>query len=123
MDPISLIVAALAVVGKETTSLVVKDIYPKFKALLEKKFAATDEARLILGKHADNPRNWDGPMRELLQESHADRDAELLEAAAKLLAEADPSGAARGKYTIAHAEQCAIGDHATVNIGVPPRRD
>jgi hypothetical protein len=40
-----------------------------------------------------------------------------------LLADADPAGAARGKYTIAHAEQCAIGDHATVNIGVPPKRD
>lgn len=126
MDPISLIVAALVsgitAGAKDTASEMIGDGYKKLKSVLGR-YLASDKAQATLVEHAEDPETYDKPLRKLLKESGADRDPELLEIATKLLAEADPTGAIRSKYTIAHAEQCAIGDGATVNIGVPTRRD
>lgn len=123
MDPISLIVAALvaglAKGAQEGTSKLVTDGYQKLKSTLGK-YLASDKAKTTLAEHAADPETYDKPLRKLLTEAGADQDKLLLEMAAKLLAEADPTGAVRSKYSVGHAVQSAIGDNATVNIGVRP---
>lgn len=123
MDPISIIVAALvsglAAGAKDGASQLISDGYQKLKSMLGQ-YLSSDKARNTLAEHAADPETYDKPLRKLLQESGADRDRQLLEIASKLLSEADPAGAVRGKYTIGHAVQSAIGDHPTVYIGVHP---
>jgi hypothetical protein len=120
MDPISMIVAALvsglAAGVKSGASQAVTDGYQKLKSLLGKHLSSA-KAQETLADHAADPETYDKPLRKVLKEAGADQDPLLLEMARKLLAETDPEGAARGKYTVGHAVQSAIGDHATVNIG------
>lgn len=121
MDPISIIVSALvsglAAGTKDSASQMISDGYQKLKSVLGK-YLSSDKAQNTLTEHAADPDTYDKPLRKLLQESGADKDQLLLEIAKKLLAEADPDGAVRNKYFVNNASQSAIGDHATVNIGV-----
>jgi len=84
------------------------------------KYLSSDKAQNTLVEHETDPETYDKPLRKLLQESGADQDQQLLEMAKQLLAEADPTGAIRSKYVVNNANQSAIGDNATVNIGVRP---
>lgn len=121
MDPISIIVSALvsglAAGAKDGASQLINDGYQKLKSMLGK-YLSSDKAQNTLAEHAADPETYDKPLRKLLQESGADQDQQLLEMAKKLLAEADPTGAIRSKYVVNNANQSAIGDNATVHIGV-----
>ena len=71
MDPVSLIVASLAVLGKETTGLVAKDLYQTFKSKLASRFfprrkrsACSPNTPLVIAEDAHikantfYPRSW-----------------------------------------------------------------
>jgi len=104
MEPVTIIATALAAgaaaAARETAGAAVRDAYAGLKALIQRRFAGDAGAELALEKHATSPDVWEKPLEEALKESGAAADETILEAAQALMAEADPEGAARGKYTL-----------------------
>jgi hypothetical protein len=102
MDPLTLIVTALvagaAAGGQDAVSSLVKDAYSGLKALVLRRVATVEAGTTVVEQHAKNPEVWDGPVKDAIATSGADRDEEVLAAARKLLEEVDPDGARAGKY-------------------------
>jgi hypothetical protein len=128
MDPVTLIVAALAAgaakgVG-ETASALVADAYHGLKSMLARVFGVNPQAELVLAGHESDPDTWQAPLAKLLTETGVDRDEQIIAAARRLLEMADPSGSQAGTYaTDARGANVGnIGDHAvqTNFFGVPP---
>ena len=89
MDPLSLILGALAAGAATATTAVadeaVKDTYKGLKILVQRKFAGKPDAELVLAKHEDKPEIWKEPLKAELVEVAADRDDEIIKAAEKLM--------------------------------------
>jgi hypothetical protein len=89
MDPISLVIAALAagaVAGlKDTASQAVRDGYASFKALLASRFAGNQQAEAALDNAELQPGLTQVLLAEHLRAAGADGDDELLQAARALL--------------------------------------
>ena len=104
MDPITLIVAALAAgaaVGiTDTASSAIKDAYAGLKALVRKRLAGRPDAELVLARHAEAPTTWEGPLAAELSAAGADTDPDLIQAAQALMRLADESGYRAGKYSV-----------------------
>ena len=104
MDPISMLLAALAAgavaAAKDTASAVIKDGYEGLKALLKRKFAAKPLAVAAVDAHAEDAASAEPVLRRALADTAAKDDAELLAAARKLLAAADPEGRIAASYTV-----------------------
>lgn len=129
MDPISLIVAALvagaAGSAEETAKQAVKDAYQGLKGVLGRLFRNKPEAEAALEQAEEQPAEAEEALREALAGAGADRDAEAVAAAQRVLELVDPEGAAAGKFRVAVAGDVqgqVVGDHATVtmNFGDPP---
>ena len=64
MDPITLIVTALAAgaaVGiTDTASSAIEDAYAGLKALVSKRLGRRPDAELVLARHAEAPKTWEG---------------------------------------------------------------
>jgi hypothetical protein len=118
MDPITLIVTALAA-GAESASSAVKDAYASLKALVRKRLVGQPDAELVLARHEQAPETWQAPLAAVLGDAGADRDADLVAAAQALLRAVDP-----GKYTVdaRGAQGVQIGDHNRQDnvFNVPP---
>jgi hypothetical protein len=122
MDPVSLIVAALAAGAsaalKDTAGQAVRDAYVGLKALVKRRVAEKPLAQEVIDKHGEAPEVWEKPLREELAAADVADDEELVRAAQKVLAIVDPSGAQAGKYnvTIAGGKGVVVGDHAQVHM-------
>lgn len=138
MTGVELIVAALAAGAaagaKDTAKTAVGDAYGALKGLLRHRLAGRDEAHLALDAAETEPEVWQTRLGADLADSGADRDAEVLAAATKLLEAADPDGVRASRYRVkvageqgavftgevnatAHDQATAIGQAGTVNIG------
>jgi hypothetical protein len=126
MDPVSLIIAALATgavaAAKDTASQVVKDTYQGLKVLIQRKFAGKPDAESTLAKYENKPEVYREPLRDELNQATADKDEELIKAAQKLMALLDPKQAAKGKYNVqvsGNVYGLVQGDHqnVTMNFG------
>jgi hypothetical protein len=66
MDPITLIVSALAagaaVGAQDTVSAMVKDAYAGLKALARKRLGGRPGAELVLARHEQAPETWQAPL-------------------------------------------------------------
>lgn len=121
MDPVSLVVAALAVgaasgVG-ETASAAVKDAYAGLKELVQARLrGAGPTAEVVVAEHERDPQTWHAPLARALWESGAGEDAALAAAAQQVLALADSSGDRSGKYVVdvRDSQGTVIGDHTHV---------
>lgn len=131
MDPVSTILAALAAgavaATKDTASAVIKDGYEGLKSLLKKKFAAKPIAAAAVDAHASDPPEAEAVLRPALQNARLDDDPDLVEAARRLLAAADPGGQVARRYSVqvgGDVQGLVQGDHAqvTMNFGGPPPR-
>jgi hypothetical protein len=119
MDPITLIVAALAAGAaaglKDTASSAVADAYASLKALVSKRVANRPSAELALVKHETAPEIWQAPLAAELTEAGAGDEPDLVTAAQTLMRLLDEAGTRAGKYTVdvrgAHGVQ--VGDHNT----------
>jgi hypothetical protein len=120
MDPITLIVAALAA-GASTGALsalqddvkdAVKFSYSKLRGMLTKRVAGNPGAELTLAEYETDPATWEGPLTAKLKQVGAADDADLVAAAKALMELVDQSGARAGKYnvTIKHAKGVQVGD-------------
>lgn len=122
MDPVSLIVMALAAGVssglKDTAAEAVKDAYAGLKSLLNRKFGDGPLTQLILDEHEKAPDVWEKPLEQEIQKSGAADDEAIVRAAQKVMAAADPQGATAGKYnvTISGGKGIVVGDNAVVTM-------
>jgi hypothetical protein len=128
MDPVTLIVAALAAgalkgVG-ESASDAVADSYRGLKELVSHHLSGIPGAEPVLARHEQDPGAWEKPLELELRNSGAERDEALIAVARKLLELTDSPGATAGKYVVdaRGATIGAIGDHTTQTnyFGTPP---
>ncbi|MGH3398056.1 MAG: hypothetical protein ACRDPO_25545 [Streptosporangiaceae bacterium] len=104
MDPVSLIVAALAagatagVTGAASSA--VQDAYSGLKALVRGRLAGRGDGELVLARHAQAPDAWAGPLSAELTAAGAGSDAGLIAAAHMVMALADGAGSRAGKYVV-----------------------
>lgn len=116
MDPITLILAALAAgtaVGVQgTASAMVEDAYAGLKLLLRKRLRDRPRADLILARHERDPETWEAPLMAELAQAGADHDPDLIAAARTLLDLVTETRGQPGKYTIVTrgAQGVQIGD-------------
>ena len=132
MDPTTTVLAALAAgaaaAAKETAGTAIKDAYEGLKGLLKKKFAGKAMATAAVDEHAKDTATAESLLRPALRETAADRDAEVLAAAQRLLSLADPQARISKNYTVnvtGNLTGNVQGDGAnvTMNFGpVPPPR-
>jgi hypothetical protein len=122
MDPITLIVSALAagaaVALQDATAQAIKDAYGSFKALLKRKLRYEPLTEDVVDKHEQAPDVWEKPLEEQLRSAGIGDDEELIRAAQSLLARVDPDGARSGKYnvSISGGKGIVVGDHANVTM-------
>ncbi len=120
MDPITLIVAALAA-GASTGAVsalqddvkdAVKSAYAKLRGLVTKRVAGNQAAEVALAKYEANPKTWEAPLTDELTELGAGDDAALVAAAKALMELVDQAGARVGKYnvTIRDSKGVQVGD-------------
>jgi hypothetical protein len=137
MDPVTLIMTALAAGVTTGAQDAVKDAYDALKAVLVRRLRThpADQGPsvaspvispiAVLEAHEVKPGSWEAPLRDALIASGADKDSNILEVASRLLRLVDPDGAAGGKYHIdlRGAQGVQVGDHGqmTVSFHVGPR--
>jgi hypothetical protein len=120
MDPITLIVAALAAGASAGTLSAlqddVKDVvataYSKLRGLLMKRVAGNQVAEVALAQYEANPKAWEAPLADQLKQLGAGNDPDVLAAAQELMKLVDQVGARARKYnvTIKNAKGVQVGD-------------
>lgn len=120
MDPIALIVTALAAGASAGAIEALKDdvrekakaAYAKLRGLAERRFRGNAAAELVLAEYAADPETYQAPLTKKLTEAGAAGDADLVAAATELMKLLDQQGARAGKYnvTITNAQGVQIGD-------------
>jgi hypothetical protein len=121
MDPISLIVTALATGAaaavKDTAGQAVKDAYSALKATLTRKLASRPMAQEIVERHEGAPDVWEKPLAAELDNAGVADDEEVVRLAQQLMANHDPAGAQAGKYNvrISGGQGITVGEHANVH--------
>jgi RIP homotypic interaction motif len=119
MDPISVIVAALAAGAgagvKDTASRVVKDAYAGLYGLVKRRFSGRPVGETILVQHEKAPEVWQAPLSAELEAVNAAADPRIVAAAQQLLALVDEAGARSGKYRVnmREAQGVQVGDYNT----------
>jgi hypothetical protein len=119
MDPVALIVAALAAgtsLGvKDVTSATVLDTYAGLRALVRKRLSGRPDGAMVLSRHAESPHTWEAPLTAELTAAGAAGDEALVAAATALLRLADEAGFRAGKYAVDARGAAGVqaGDHNT----------
>jgi hypothetical protein len=119
MDPVSLIVAALAagaVAGAQNTATeAVKDAYSGLKAAVRRLFARRISGETALERHEAQPEAWQGALKAELVEVDAGSDRAAVVAAQQLMTLLDAAGSQAGKYQVdvRGALGVQVGDHNT----------
>ena len=120
MDPVSLIVTALATGAaaavKDTAGQAIKDTYSALKAgSLESSVRGRWRRRSSSARR--RPDVWEKPLAAELDNAGVADDEELVRLAQQLMAEHDPTGAQAGKYNvqISGGQGIIVGEHATAH--------
>jgi hypothetical protein len=131
MDPITLIVSALlagALSGaQQTANDAIKDAYQGLKVLIQRKMTGKPEAEFIFSKFEEKMETWELPLKEMLIDITAEKDAEILIAAQRLLNLINPENGLSGKFHIdvdGGIQGLVQGDNANVRMqfGNEPNR-
>src|SRR5688572_10034392 len=123
MDPVTLIVAALAAGASagvtDAVSQGIKDAYVGLKSLVLRRVKDQPAGEVAVIEHEKDPDTWSAPLAKTLTTAGADQDPELLTAAERLMVLLDPTGAQAGQYTvnIAATGERSIAAH-TIHGGV-----
>lgn len=120
MEPVSLILAALAAGASAGTIDALKDevkdkvkaAYGKLRGLAGQRVAGNPVAETALTQYEANPKTWEAPLADELARSGAASDAELVAAAKALMELLDQAGAKSGKYnvTVSDSRGVQVGD-------------
>ena len=88
MDPVTLIVSALAAGAasalKESAGDAIKSGYEKLKSLILARAGHNEDLERVLEKHEEKPEVWSAPLKDMLVESGADKDPEIVDTAHEL---------------------------------------
>ena len=127
MEPVSLIVAALAagaVAGAgHAASQAVQDAYAGLKGLVRRVLSGRPAGDVALVQHEAKPQQWTGALEAELVDAGAGQDAAVVAAARRLLELVDPGGARVGKYAVdvRDSQGVQIGDgNVQTNTFAPP---
>jgi hypothetical protein len=89
MEPISIILSALASGAvaslKDTAAQAIKDGYNSLKQPLQRRLGGKPDAEMALAKYETEPKVWRAPLEQVLRQSGAEADSNVIEAARKLL--------------------------------------
>jgi hypothetical protein len=120
MDPITVIVAALAAGASAGAIDALKDdvkesaraAYGRLRDLVRRRLRGNASAEVILAEHEADPATYDAPLTKKLTEAGAGADTELVAAAKALMELVDQKGAKSGKYnvTITGSQGIQVGD-------------
>jgi RIP homotypic interaction motif len=120
MEPISLILTALAAGASAGALEVLKDdvkekakaAYAKLHGLVKKRVAGRPDAELALERYPSAPKKWEAVLTDELTEAGAAEDSAIVAAATALMDIVDRAGAKSGKYnvTIKDAKGVQVGD-------------
>jgi hypothetical protein len=120
MDPVTLIVTALATGASTGTIEALKDdvrdaaerSYAKLRGLAKKRLADRPDGELALKRHQSAPQRWESVLTGELAEAGAASDADLIAAARALMELVDRAGTRLGKYnvTIRNSKGVQVGD-------------
>jgi hypothetical protein len=119
MDPITLIVAALAAGAAsgmgDAASQAIKDAYAGLKGLIRRRFEGNAKAEETLADHEAHPEVYEKPLAMQLQAAGAQDDPEILQKAEELLKKADAAGI-KTKYhvQVTGGKVGIIGDHGHI---------
>jgi hypothetical protein len=119
VEPVSLIVGALAAGVAETGKAAVKDAYEALKRRISALFAGKPAAELALTEHSADPQTWEKPLERALAESGAASDGAVVAAAQELMRLVDEAGSRAGKYHVElrGAQGVQVGDrNQQVNV-------
>jgi hypothetical protein len=126
LEPVELIVAALAAGAaggaENVASSAVKDAYQELKRLVAARFAGRKTAKAALANHETDPEAGRAPLERALTDRGAAADAEVIDAARRLLAMLSGSSSAGGKYTVTveNSQGTYVGDFGSqVNLFPP----
>jgi RIP homotypic interaction motif len=119
MDPVTLIVTALAAGAaaalQDGVKDTVKNAYKRLRDSAKKLLAGHPDGELALERHETTPGKWEGILKSELADTGADHDTDLIGAAEALMRLLDEAGARSGKYhvTIHGGQGIQIGDGNT----------
>lgn len=106
MEPTTtLILAALAFGAREVASEVIKDSYGALKGLVQRRFAGNEKAETARALYEQDPDVGEGELKELLGDTGANMDAEIIKASQELLAHVNPQQAGLRKIQCANHRQ------------------
>jgi hypothetical protein len=130
MDPVSLILAALAagaVAGVQTTATAaIKDAYNGLKELVHRRFSGKPEAAVALSEYENDPDRGKETLRKALIDTGAGTDAELVDHAKQVMQLVDPLQYNKGKYNVqvtGDVQGQIIGDNAHQENQFGPKRE
>lgn len=122
MDPVTLIVAALAAgaatgVG-ETATQAVRDAYASLRTAVAARFSGHPKAEQTLQDHADDPDAYEKPLARQIQATGTDRDPRIVALAEELIRLMTAEGAAGGSHgrylvDLRDSRGVVVGDHNT----------
>lgn len=119
MEPVSLIMTALAAGGaaafQDGVKDVIKDGYRRLQDAVKHRLVGQPNGQLALEQHEAEPETWDKVLTAELVKSGAADDTALIETAQALLKLVDEAGTRSGKYevTIHGGQGIQLGDHNT----------
>ena len=116
MDPITLIVAALAAGASGGAISALQDdvkgavvaAYGKLRGLVARRVAGNPGAELALTEYEADPEHWQTPLTAKLTQLGAADDTELVAAAKALMELVDGVGARAGKYNVKVANSTGV---------------
>jgi hypothetical protein len=130
MDPISMIVGALAAGAtsglRDTATGAVKDAYEGLRDLVKRRLAGRGVAETALAEHEKAPQVWAAPLSVELAAVGADTDAQIIAAAQLVMALMDEASSRSGMYRVdlAGAQGVQVGNRNTQTntFTIPPTR-
>lgn len=90
MDPVSMILSALATGAGKAATEVIPDAYKGLKALVQRKFAGNSSAELMLAEYEKDPEASEALLKKKLEETGAVDDPEILKAAQQIVQQYKP---------------------------------
>lgn len=126
MEPVSLILAALAFGGQAVADEAISDAYQGLKGFIKDKFAGDSEAETALERYEQQPEASQEQLRAALTRHNVGQDDEVVRAAQQVMTHVNPQQASQGKYNTQIAGEVkgmVQGDNAQVTMTFNDKED